>query len=299
MSLTSVAAPRVPANAVSVAWRTLYWSVRRELWENRSIYIAPLVTGAIFVAGFVATLMMMPERLTDSMSMGPMFRHAKVVEPYLTAALFIMGVGVVVGVFYCLDALYAERRDRSILFWKSLPVSDRTTVISKLTVALIILPLITTLVTAVVHVLMLLASSAALMMGGAGVAPLWREVKPMMLLSQVTFHMVTMHILWYAPLYGWLLLASALARRAAFLWAGIPILAVVAVEKLVFSSSRFWDVLKLRLFGGGELFINSTNPIEHVNPTAFFSSPHLWIGLVLAAVLIAAAVQVRRRNGPA
>ena len=45
-----------------------------------------------------------------------------------------------VGVFYCLDALHGERRDRSILFWKSLPVSDLTTVLAKASVPCRVLP---------------------------------------------------------------------------------------------------------------------------------------------------------------
>ena len=72
----------------------------------------------------------------------------------------------VVGVFYCLDALHGERRDRSILFWKSLPVSDLTTVLSKASIPLVILPLITFAIVIATQLIMLLLSSAAMLISG-------------------------------------------------------------------------------------------------------------------------------------
>ena len=61
--------------------------------------------------------------------------------------------------FYCLDALYGERRDRSILFWKSLPVSDLTTVLSKASIPIVVLPLLTFAVTVATQLIMLLSAA--------------------------------------------------------------------------------------------------------------------------------------------
>ena len=92
------------------------------------------------------------------------------------AAGLIMLTGIVVGVFYCLDALHGERRDRSILFWKSLPVSDLTTVLAKASIPLVILPLLTFAITVATQWLMLLISSAVLLVSGQSVATLWTQL---------------------------------------------------------------------------------------------------------------------------
>ncbi|MGI9044248.1 MAG: ABC transporter permease [Gemmatimonadaceae bacterium] len=262
------------------------WSVRRELWENRSVYVAPLAAALIFLFGHLLSLTAGPPR------------QGAFVEPFTFASLVMMIVGVVVGVFYCLDAFYSERKDRSILFWKSLPVSDGTTVLSKAMVPLLVLPLFTTAATIVVHLVMLLMSSAALMMQGLTVTALWQEVAPLAMAVELLYHMVIIHVLWYAPIFAWLLLSSAWARRAPFLWAGIPILAIAVVEELVLGSTRFLDSLNYRLVNGPMNAAGSSDPMAHVNPAAYLGSPHFWIGLAVAALFLALAARVRRRSGP-
>ena len=155
--------------AVISATRPLYWSVRRELWEFRSIYIAPLVAAAVVLFGFlISSFAGIWEK---ALSLDP--SQPKVAEPYNFAALLIMGSTFLVSLFYCLEALHAERRDRSILFWKSLPVSDLTTVLSKATIPLVILPLLTFAIIAATQWVMLLISIAVLSVSGQSVAALW------------------------------------------------------------------------------------------------------------------------------
>src|SRR5213594_5178930 len=159
----SLDAQRV-APAVLSPTRPMYWSVRRELWESRSIYIAPMAVAGVFLFGFLINAMHLPQRLRSGFS--PAQLHDVIEQPYDMVALLIMGVSFVVAVFYCLDALYGERRDRSILFWKSLPVSDTTTVLSKMAIPLVILPIVTFVVTIATHLIMLLLSSAFLLTQG-------------------------------------------------------------------------------------------------------------------------------------
>src|ERR1700680_2806443 len=100
------------AHAALSATRPMYWSVRRELWENRSIYIAPLAVAAVTLFGFlIATI----GRAVSATNLAQ--RRAVLEEPYTFAMGLIMATTFVVGVFYSLDALHGERRDRSILFW--------------------------------------------------------------------------------------------------------------------------------------------------------------------------------------
>ena len=133
MSMSSVS-ETVPAAATAVlpATRPFFWSVRRELWENRSLYIAPLAVAGLVLFGFVISLVQLSNHAKELReTLTPDSIAALVVVPYDIAAIAIIVVSVIVGFFYCLSALYNERRERSILFWKSLPVSNLTTVLSK------------------------------------------------------------------------------------------------------------------------------------------------------------------------
>src|ERR1700726_5121496 len=130
------------APAAMSATRPLYWSVRRELWEYRSIYIAPIVAAIVFLLGFFISMVSLRHRMHGVWPLDSAPGRDVFATRYELAAALIMGTGLIVGVFYTLDALYGERRDRSILFWKSLPVSDLTTVLSKVTIPLAVLPLI-------------------------------------------------------------------------------------------------------------------------------------------------------------
>jgi ABC-2 type transport system permease protein len=284
------------------AVRRLSWAVRRELWENRSVYLAPLGVAAVFLAGFFIGLFRLPGSIRAASALGPMQQQEAVQQPYVVAALALMAIGLLVAVVYCLDALYGERRDRSILFWKSLPVSDLTTVLSKASIPLLVLPLVTLAATVATHAVMLLASSAVLAASGTSAETLWRHV-PFFDVSVASFaHVVAFHGLWYAPLYGWLLLVSAWAKRVPFLWATLPVVAIGVVEKIAFDTSYVAATLRDRLTGGAQLS-GSAGPmtLEMMAPEPLgrlVTSPGLWAGFALTAVFLFAAVRLRRSRGP-
>src|SRR5260370_12035056 len=158
----------VPADIPAI--RQFYSSVRRELWESRYIYIAPMAVAGLFLFGFMISAMHLAQRLR---SFSPTQLVDVIVQPYDMAALLIMGVSFLVAVFYCLDALYGERRDRSILFWKSLRVSDTTTVLSKTSIPVVVLPLLAFAVTVATQFATLLISSAVLLGSGMRAGTLW------------------------------------------------------------------------------------------------------------------------------
>jgi ABC-2 type transport system permease protein len=284
------------------ARRLIYWSVRRELWEHRWIYIVPMIVAAVFLLGFViGTAHLVLPRDVGS----PTLRVAHWLEdPFDLAASVIMLAYVVIAVIYCLEALHGERRDRSILFWKSLPVSDVTTVLAKAGMAIVALPLITFAIIAGTHLVMLLAGSAELLARGVSVAVLWAQMPLLPIWAATLYHLVTVHALYWAPIYGWLLLVSAWARRAAFLWASLPIVAVLIIEKLVFNTSVFARMLVSQLEGGPAAIRfppHGNMPMEAptlANLGAFLASPGLWIGLAVCAAFLAAAVRLRRYQGP-
>ncbi len=287
--------------------RPLYWSVRRELWENRSIYIAPLAAAGVVLLGFAISTIGMPDRRRAALLLDPTQLRARIEMPYDVVAMMLIFTAFIVKVFYCLDALHGERRDRSILFWKSLPVSDLTTVLAKVSIPLVILPLLTFVVIAATHLIMMLMSTAALATSGLS-ATTWTHLPFVQMTVILLYGLVTI-ALWNAPLYGWLLLVSGWARRATFLWAVLPWLAVCAVEKIAFNSSHFAAMLGRRMTGSfEEAFVVVKHPhgavvpmvdrLTQLDPLKFLSSPGLWIGLAFAAAFLAAAVRLRRYRGP-
>jgi ABC-2 type transport system permease protein len=290
----------VTVPVVIPASRRLYWSVRRELWENRAIYIAPLAVAAVFLVAFLIGAIHPPVKMQDTMALDPM-RHQDLVEqPYTFAAFLFMGTTFFVAMFYCLEALYSERRDRSILFWKSLPVSDLTTVLAKLSIPLVILPLATFAITIVTQWIMLLLSSALMLARGQSAAALWSHLPLFQMSLMLFFHVVAVHGLQFAPIYSWMLLVSSWARRAPLLWAVLPPLAIGVAERVAFPTSPLAALLRYLLGGGPEVVTGKMQmlPLTPLAVGEFFINPGLWIGLAVAAVFLAAAVRLRRYREP-
>lgn len=279
--------------AVQPLSRLVYWSVRRELWENRFIYLVPLIVAALYLAAFTIGAMRVPL---------PAARFPRAALDFVSMVLML--TYVIVSVIYCLGALHNERSDRSILFWKSLPVSDVATVVVKACFPIILLPLIIFAIIVVTQCITLLAGSAVLLARSAPAAPLWSQSSLLPMWAAMLYHLVTIHGLYYAPIYAWILLASGWARRAVFLWASLPIVAVLIVEKLVFDSSLFAHMLLSRLQGGSSAIPfppRGGMPMQAptlANVAAFVTSPGLWIGFAVCAAFLAAAVRLRRYQGP-
>ena len=311
MSNPSIAMPEAGADAREAApaalspTRPFYWSVRRELWENRSVYLAPLGVAAFAVVGSVIHGITMPSHLPGMIGTDPTQPPGSVSTTYAFAATLLLAAAFVTGAFYSLEALSGERRDRSILFWKSLPVSDLTTVLAKATVPLVVLPLVTFAAIVAMQAVLLLLSAVVLLAQGRGVAALWGELQlPRMWASLL--YAVGVIALWHAPIYGFLLLVSGWARRTAVLWAVLPLLALGVLEKLTMDTTRVASLALYRVAGWhAEAFAGQVrhgivfDPLAPLTPGRFLGMPGLWIGLVLAAVFLAAAVRLRRYREPA
>jgi ABC-2 type transport system permease protein len=293
--------PSTPA-AVS-ATRPFYWSVRRELWENRSLYLGPLIVAGFLLLGLLVQLHGLPGRRRAALLLDPVKARHSIEMPYDAAIGMLVVAAFIISAFYCLDALYGERRERSILFWKSLPVSDLTTVLAKVTIPLVVLPLICMPISIGLHLIWLLLSSITLSLGGVSPATTFAHVNFIQLWIAMLYSWVAVG-LWHAPIYAWLLLVSGWARRAAFLWAVLPLVAIGVFERAAFSTTYVTKFVQYRLIGW--FFEAAATPSTHagveplseLTPGRFLSTPGLWLGLIFAAACLFAAVRLRRYRGP-
>jgi ABC-2 type transport system permease protein len=273
------------------------------LWENHSIYIAPSIVAAIILFGSFVGSFHLAGRRHNALLLDPAGRRAAIEIPYDIAAVMLIFTAFIIGVFYCLDALHGERRERSILFWKSLPVSDLATVLSKVSLPLVVLPLVSFGIIVVTQFIMLLISTAALMPSGLA-ATTWANFN-LFQQSLVLLYGLVAIALWHAPIYGWALLVSGWARRATFLWAVLPLLAIAFFEKITFNTAHFATMLGNRLMGFAAAAFDfqshqgiALDSMAQLTPRNYLSTLDLWIGLAFAAVFVAAAVRLRRYRGP-
>jgi ABC-2 type transport system permease protein len=284
------------------ATRPFYWSMRREVWENRFLYVALLAAAGVGGFAFLFSLVHLPQALREND--GPV----ALIMPYSHLAMLVELTAFLVGIFYSLEALHSERSERSILFWKSLPVSDRTTVLAKASIPLLLLPALAFVITVAAQLVMLLLSLVVVLGSGQSVAAFWTQL-PLFEMQLVLLYELAVLVLWHAPIYGWLLLVSGWARRAVFLWAFLPPLALGLFEFFAFHTTHVFGVLGERLFGfaadaftlrtpGGQSIDPHLVLLEQLTPGRYFRSPGLWIGLVTAAVLITAAIRLRRYREP-
>jgi len=291
------------------ATRRLSWSIRRELWENRSVTIAPLAVAAFILFVFLITIAVAsPRRMRTLPTLGPAAQHALVVRPFCSSPGPIMMVTILVGIFYALDALYGERRDRSILFWKSLPVSDLETVLSKAAIPLAVLPLIGFALSVATQIVLLLWSTVVLSASGLDPGRVWAEFH-FIQTPLVMLYGTAVFTLWHAPLYCWLLLVSGWARRMPVLWAALPFVAVGLVERVAFGTTYFGAWMRDRIMGAMPAAFDYAPPatrgamplldrLDQLDPVKFAGTPGLWIGLIVAMAFLAAAVRLRRFREP-
>ena len=299
--------------------RPFYWSVMRELWENRSLFIAPLVVGglAVVILIYVEIFGAYDVRVLGSVPADAPGRVATF--GYGVLAWAMSAVMHITVFFYLLDALQGERKDRSVLFWKSMPVSDTTTVLSKLFTALVVSGVIVAVVAIVTQVALMLVASVVLMIGGANPLTVWGSAQ----LGQMTVAILYWQLttaLWYAPVAAWLLLVSSWAKRVTILWALLPPIAAAVFERLALRTHYLQDIINSRLNDpvfarfmasnnarGAEFTVGDETVKAHglggrvfdaIDPVAFFTNPWLWIGLVVAAGLVAAAIWMRRYREP-
>ena len=277
---------------------TLPTLIRREFWEHRVLWMVPVAVAACYLLfAIVAGSMMNPAQMNAARMSGEGPPALFVgVQMVLIGFLFVL-VSIVL-FFYLADSLYAERRDRSILFWKSLPVSDSATVLSKLLVALIVTPIGVLLLSMVVNALAFLIFYVRLHDSPATSGYVRWDTATWFRLYGTLFLNVLVLALWYAPIAAYQLMVSAWVRSAVFVWTILPPLVLALGEKLMFDSWNIGRFLLYRLstgIGGGSTDLASVDQfLGRISLLERLRQPDLWGGVAVAAVFVYAAIRIRR-----
>jgi ABC-2 type transport system permease protein len=291
--------------------------IKREFWEHRSIWITPVAIATLVTLG-VLTMLMFVSGFAKELDLaifgaqniaGDAERQAALTGFFLgTSWFFLIALGFLT-VFYCLDSLYAERKDKSILFWRSLPVTDAETVISKLLTAIVVIPVVGVLGVIATHIVNLIITSlwVASKGGDAGML-IWGSV-PLLDNWAAAFIVTLAGAIWMSPFIGWFLFVSAYAKRMPLLLAFMPIFVIPMLEGIFLRSAVFAETVLDR--GGLPLFRamdfeamfeeeqwrvseNVASLLGHIDIVKFLTSPSLWAGIVVCGLFVTAAIYVRR-----
>lgn len=278
--------------------------IRRELWEHRSLWIAPLIAAGLIIVSLVAGQFRIGEEAIQLNGRGfGAELHMDQVERGGAMALmgiffFLDAIASLVILTYLLDCLFAERKDRSILFWKSLPVSDTETVLAKMAVATVVIPLLVLVIAVLLQPILaaitwlrfegLRPFVGTALVGGVGHA--FGRLLVVWVFA----------VLWYLPVVTYLMLASVAAKRAPIMYAALPPFALFLAEKIMFGSGsnyvgRFvgerlmpWPTRLQNLYTEG----TGGNGDGHW--WMLFSDAKLWLGLVVAAGMLYIIIRLRR-----
>jgi ABC-2 type transport system permease protein len=294
--------------------------VKREYWEHRGgIFIAPATIAAIFAGlillgaltgnafidvdneNSISLSEKLPEAVQHLEAMPEELRDKGIQVAMQSPVMLFGGIMLVISLFYGLGALYDERKDRSILFWKSLPVSDTATVLSKLVCMVLVFPISFYLVVSAFQLFMLLFATIAAWFSGSLGGIIWTSSN-LFAISFNTLMSLIVASLWLAPVWSWLLLASSWAKKVPFLWAWLPVVVVGVAEAWIFSTSRFFEMVGLHIGKGFAIqnsnlhFLNDGDLFD-VSVLTWFEAlvnSEFWIGILIAAILLAATIYTRR-----
>jgi len=292
--------------------------VRRELWEHRSIYVTPLAITSIVTLGTLAMLIFAGGFAKEldlaifgaTNIAGDAERKVALTGFFVGTSWVFLFAAMVLTVFYALDSLYAERKDKSVLFWRSLPITDAEAVISKLVTAIVVIPVVTVAAIIATHIVNLIVTSIWVSIKGGDAGHLiWGSVP--LLDNWLAAFTVTLAIaVWMSPFIGWFLFVSAFTKRSPLLMAFMPLALIPLLELIFLRSSIFADAVFTRggmipLFRGMDLegFFDEDSMhlseetgslLAHIDVVQFLTSPSMWAGVVVCGLFVTAAVYVRR-----
>ena len=307
---------------------TFTWLLKREFWEHRGgFFWAPTIVACIAVVfSLVASIAggMAVREHRDEMTFGPgaAAEHAAQMgglgDFALTGGMMMMLlVCALVVFFFALGSLYDDRRDRSILFWKSMPLTDTQMVLSKAAWAILLAPLLALAIGLVLGVaLWLIMLVTAAVSGVPGATDMITYSHPFRVVATV-LAALPVQMLWALPTLGWLMLCSAWARRVPFIWAtALPLLAGAMFSftdifpGITIAHDKIWYVIYRGLasvfpgtwiptiadgahsdFDGPKDFAGM---VDVTSSWEVLAHADVWIGAVVGIAMIALAIRLRR-----
>lgn len=309
------------------------WLIRRELWEHRIVvwgpmFLAGIICGAALISffnGHHAMIELDDGDVSDLVHVSPA-KLAAVVGAVLSGiALLFLFLASAQQVFYASDALHSERTQRSILFWKSLPLTDTATVLSKLAVAALVMPAIAWVLAYATSLFVAIVASVQFRASGTFLAAIWNPDSWLASMALSLYVLVTAAI-WYLPMVSWMLLVSAwlpMSRgmrfgRSPLLAATLIPVGIVVAERVAFHSKWTLHLLgdflvrdyPLAAFASPNLSIDfseadglryhgesfGTMALALIHPLRFLETPAVWVGLAISGAFVAGAVYCRRRS---
>jgi ABC-2 type transport system permease protein len=257
--------------------------IKREFWESKSLWAVPLAAAALIIGTSIFG------KFRFGGDMPPGVRDIAG-SALVGITVFLAVVGGITIFTYLTDCLFSERKDRSILFWKSLPVSDARTVLSKLAVAMLVLPLGLMVLAVITHfvvsAIMLVRFEdvqqfAAL---GSGYWSGWANALGRTVVA------CCFALLWYLPLAAYLMLASVIAKRAPLMYVILPPVVLALWERLMLETSHIAQFITGRLAPrDAEQLLNPRGDAWQA-----FQDPALWIGLAVGAGMLYIVIRLRR-----
>ncbi|HKT31411.1 MAG TPA: hypothetical protein VJS89_02820 [Gammaproteobacteria bacterium] len=300
-----------------------YWTLaKREVWEHKSLWIVPIVVACLVVLGSlyggVALIVAAHQGVISVNNFGTVSADAR--GGLHVAMLAMAGIFNVVMLFmvwfYLMDSLYADRKDRSVLFWRSMPVSDNATVLSKLFTGMVTAPafmFVLVVITEIVAGIIFTIAS-----GIIGVNLLHEAFYPgtIILTWIVLAFALIQQSLWLLPYWGWFLLCSAWAKKLVLAWAVLIPLGAILIELIVFRTHYLSDGIlghigrglmlfgshskhgsELSFQGGAHMFGPPGDAVVTLGSVAhMFALPEMWIGVGIGIIFILGAIWLRRHR---
>ena len=312
---------------------TFKWLLKREFWEHKGgFFWMPLIVGGIMTLFIAVSLLIAVLGVKDGMQIngvavsnlanvvGPEQKAdfaARLVSGYAGLSMPILLALSVCIFFFCLGALFDERKDRSVLFWKSLPVSDRATVLSKVAMALGVGPAIAVVISAFTAILAgllicIAAAAAGVNIFGEVLSNAGIYLAPVQLAA-----LVPIYALWALPTIGWLLMVSAWSRTKPLLWAiGVPLLTATLLSwinrmfQFSWDMGWFWKNIIGRLLASvvpgswlgetaqslpSEDTVRASSAMSDLltHSWQLLGGANIWIGVALGVAMIYAAIRLR------
>ena len=284
---------------------TMVWLIRREFWENRAIWTIPAaIAGFMILAALFGRVDLMSSAThLPSRAVGQMF--------FFTIAATFFAVMSIYSTWYLLDCLYSDRKDRSVLFWKSMPISDTKTVMSKLATALIVIPMVYFAAADLTTLLMgfiISVRAIAVVDGALWHVDLWLQMQALWL------YLIVTAAIWYLPIAAYLLVVSAWAKRAVMLWSILPPIAFIIAERWFLGTYVIANQIGERVVGLPGVAFNTqmgswvsttvdndtvtmpANLWSFMDVGRFLANSETLIGAAVGVALIVGAIQLRTRR---